>query len=267
MNKIKILSAISAGLMCSQVMAYGYDSTGDQALTGGAQLENHSFNSVAGPCGGNLACTAVFVDNAEVMASWTYSNHDFQEDGTTVIGTRNYDSTVPTGNLSWNVVDVYFPACNDSLLNVPGGTQACTRQLSAGAATAAGKWNIDVAPNGKMLDGYLSSNTALPTGDIMGIGTWTDGSMDRFCMFLGVTSDLSTAEADDIESGAQTCEAIGTSNANLIFLQDLPASYLTADSADLQITKAVPVPAFASAALGLMLAGLAFQTGNRRKTK
>lgn len=269
MKAIKLVAG-GIGLIASMsTFGFGYDGVSNP-IAGTSGIERHAFVNFGDPAGclNPAFCAGADSDNSESQIQLTVTNTS--------------TCTLPTGPcIAANVVDTYqgtggaatlgvAPTVDSFQIHSPECDQPtntnCGRDLPL--VTALAGWDFITDATGKITSGYLYGDSGFgsPAGTVGVFILEADGTKE-LRTYRGGSSQLILACAIDINADPSTCwtDDPGTP-------LDGPAgassfAYITVPMVEGSLNKAVPVPAFAAAALGLGLIAITVLTGRRRQIK
>ena len=239
-------------------------------LVGGEETEMIGIFSIANATGCTPSATQCNLAPAEAdtycggnLSSTTSCDTDF--------GTGNYSSNAP----NQDTLSQFSPLAN------PTGIPEQPISIEFGTdnvfLTAPFAWKLETNVKGKITDGfYITEITFLGVSTLVAVN-FSDASSSTGASLTVYTSNPTGSQTIDIDcllDGDSTdCNVDngggGTDwiNGDVVFNNYTPLSYITGASDEVGGAKAVPMPAFAAAALGLGLMGVSLLTGSRRRMK
>lgn len=288
LNAIKLAVASAAMALTGGAFAMGYDSV-ETNPSGNRTVERHVWQTALedGECTG--LCQLTNSDNTEVQGIISIANATSCQEigglcdplptqvdiycGGDLSSTTSCDADYGVGNYSSNapaqdMLTVFAP-----FANTLGGQDRYPELGEFGNPganpTTTFAWKLTTAENGKITDGWYVADTSYQGTTVIGFVNMNDAntttghslttyygtitSLDLDCFLDGNTTDCTTG---DFSMGPFAT-----------FSNFTALGYITAGVADIGSSKAVPVPAFAAAALGVGLVGITVLTGRRRQVK
>lgn len=265
---MKIIASLIGGLSAAfSVASFGlaYDSTTD-APGGTAELEHHAFvfKTELANCASTAFCSAAGSIDSDFISVFSLTNTTTCSAALGTCSAVNVaDTYTGAGGASTNgggvptdvFTRVHSPNCN------VGGPIPCLRDILLN--TSFDEWNFTANEIGKLSSGYVIADS-----DFAGNGTIGAFNLDTMIVrtYRGTTADATFNSACAVDPNADylTCMAATQTTGPAT---EQPFQYITTPMSDLELAKAVPVPAFAAAILGLGLVAITVLTGRRRQVK
>lgn len=298
-KSLTLTASILAAAMSSQSFGFAYDTT---EKLGTREFNYHAWSAkYADPSIPGTPAVAAQGAGFETEAVFQLSNNQYvgpavpgADDFPRAVGVTQHIASAPglaevpgrvpnstgadvtdaTGD--YLVLGTFGPECADG--------EPCGRSDELGSITNITAFNLIHDAEGKIIDGYVVGDTYLPPPfdlTILGNITFQDGKGHIFCSFaggtsgvnfteLGITASLPISAIDTDPFGA--CEdQIPATGSTLVFQDVVKIDYATKEcglnDSCAGAGKAVPMPAFAAATLGLGLLGVTALTGRKRKVK
>lgn len=302
--KIKMIAATIAAAFSTSAFSIGYDAEGSP-LSGDAQYERHVWQTYTAVCEAPPAglCAATGSTDGEVLGIIGFSNasqctlsggvcvptpatkdrYCGNKAGNPAIGTPDCTGTpagttldtssVPNQDALW----VYSPNAA-AITSELGSLQTAVAAVGADTgSTTTYAWDFTTDVNGKIIcepgfDSFYVADTQYQSNTIVGIVNLCDTASPTGASLTTYVGDITLLDLSCILGAGGTANNVCNSGtygdpAGLTYSASNPLSYITEASDEVGGGKAVPMPAFAAAALGLGLIGVTTLTGRRRQVK
>ena len=277
MKKTQLIVALAAATGASGAFAFAYDSTTDQPV-GTAAIERHavSFTTEVTDCSTSFDLTGDTVpDNACLLAESQDSEFSASFE---VANATTCSNGLGAACIAANVADTYTDGTaltnlGAAWLHSPANTNPLGGRDIPLTTTFSDFSNYTTDANGKITSGVVVADSDFTSLSTIGVFFFPE---QRIRTYRGDTTSsfYNNACATNLGVSFEACIAINPStdpadqaaNPSIVPASEQDFDYLTADVSGTS-SKAVPVPAFAAAALGLGLVGVTIASGRRRSLK
>ena len=291
MKKMKLAIASASMLAAGGAFALGYDA--DATTPSGDRLtERHVWQTALEPGECQGLCTATNAEETEVLGIVNIANATgCTPAATTCTPAPAVPDTYCGGNLTsttscaadypggfssnapvLQTVSVFSPQAD------PSAGNSIESELGQDTApiTVPFAWKIETNAIGKITAGWWLADTTFNGVTVIGFVNLSDSSAGTgasLTTYYSNPAGIATVDIDCFLDGDSTDCGIDNggggadfANGDVVFSNYTDASYIT-EACDEISGKAVPMPAFAAAALGLGLVGVTVLTGRRRQVK
>jgi len=270
MKTIKIIAGGLGLMMSATSFGLGYDSAGDDKPTGARASEVHGvqFTTRLSDCPDPAVCAAAASGDSEFTAILEVQNLSTcaSPTGTCTPATAVDNYVGDLGTAVSGVApaspytNIFLPAC-------PVGAAACLRDLPLSSTFY--DWDFTTDANGKIVSGHAIADSTFATSGTVGVFVWPEKVIRTYRgdASTGLATQAAVDCAVDLSQDFTTCwiDDAATPADGPSAEQDF--EYVTYPESTGDLTKTVPVPAFAAALLGLGLVAITVMTGRRRQIK